>query len=87
MAVQVIKQSDSSNQTNCCTVCGFGYNLNQVWTLKRLVFNFDEEFHSWKVNDIWLDIRKASNFFYRNGIVNIFKNGVTIWNNPNKIAR
>lgn len=80
-------QSDSAIKQTVAQFARFGYNLNQVWDVKETGLTLMKNFTFWKVNDIWLDIRKASNFSIENGIVNIFKNGVTIWNNPNKIGK
>lgn len=80
-------QSDSAIKQTVAQFARFGYNLNQVWNVKDTGLTLMKNFTFWKVNDIWLDIRKASNFSIENGIVNIFKNGVTIWSNPNKIGK
>ena len=46
-----------------------------------------KNFTYWKCDDVWIDDVNASNNNAINTIVKIFTNGVTVWNDADKIGK
>lgn len=65
----------------------FGYYLNQIWNIAETGLCLMNHFTYWKASDIWIDDRKSSNNRIQQIMIEIFKKGVTVWNNPNEIGR
>ena len=69
------------------TFMRYGYALNQMWDINTSGLCPMPHFCYWKAEDIWVDDRLSSNNSVQEIIVNIFKRGVTIWNNPDEVGR
>lgn len=62
----------------------YGYNLNQIWDVDELCLM--KHFTYWKASDLWVYDKGESSDFAQQSIGNIFRNGVTVWSNPNEIG-
>lgn len=65
----------------------FGYALNQAWDVGSTGFTLMKNFTYWKASDIWVDVQNVASSDIATRISDIFMNGVTIWDNPNKIGK
>ena len=63
----------------------YGYNLNQIWDVSNLCLM--KHFTYWKASDLWVYDKGESSDFAQQSIGNIFRNGVTVWSNPDEIGR
>lgn len=63
----------------------YGYNLNQIWDVESLCVM--KYFTYWKASDLWVYDKGESSDFAQQSIGNIFKNGVTVWSDPDKIGK
>lgn len=62
----------------------YGYSLNQIWNVDELCLM--KHFTYWKASDLWVYGKGESSDFAQQSIGNIFRNGVTVWSNPNEIG-
>lgn len=62
----------------------YGYNLNQIWDVDELCLM--KHFTYWKASDLWVYDKGESSDFAQQSIGNIFRNGVTVWCNPDEIG-
>ena len=65
----------------------FGYALNQMWNVHASGLNLMKYFTYWKAEDIWINMGDGVNQDAQNDIRNAFLNGVTVWNDPDKIGK
>ena len=63
----------------------YGYNLNQIWDVDELCLM--KHFTYWKASDLWVYDKGESSDFAQQSIGNIFRNGVTVWSNPDEIGK
>ena len=63
----------------------FGYNLEQIWEINKL--QVMKYFTYWKARDIWVNIGEGTNDIAEVAISDIFRNGVTVWSNPNLVGK
>lgn len=85
--IKVKTQSDSALQQTCDTFARYGYALNQAWDVSESGLDLMENFTYWKASDIWVDDANSSNNEVNRFFEKIFLDGVTVWNDPNKIGR
>lgn len=62
----------------------YGYNLNQIWDVDELCLM--KHFTYWKASDLWVYGKGESSDFAQQSIGDIFRNGVTVWSDPNEIG-
>ena len=85
--IKVKTQSDSAIRQTGDTFARFGYALNQIWDVAQSGLKLMRHFTYWKATEIWVDDRESSNNAINNFIHRMFLNGVTVWNDPEKIGR
>jgi hypothetical protein len=85
--IKVKTQSDSAIRQTGDIFARYGYALNQVWNVAKSGLCLMRNFTYWKSSDIWVDDRKSSTNVVQSIITKIFTNGVTVWNDPEKIGR
>lgn len=85
--IKVKTQSDSAIRQTGDIFARYGYTLNQAWNVAKTGLCLMRNFTYWKSSDIWVDDRKSSTNLVNTIITRIFNNGVTVWNNPDKIGR
>lgn len=84
LCYNLITKSESAIAEIGDIFCRYGYMLNQNWDFKT--FNVMKNFSYWKVKEIWITGKdKMLNERYRSQLIEILQNGITIWNDPNKI--
>lgn len=83
--VKVRTQSKGSIRAAGDEFTRYGYNLNQIWDVSDLCLM--KHFTYWKASDLWVYDKGESSDFAQQSIGNIFRNGVTVWNNPDEIGR
>jgi hypothetical protein len=80
-------QSDSAITQTATQFARFGYTLNQIWDVATSGLNLMQNFTYWKAADIWVDVRNVASSEISDTIIDIFKRGVTVWRNPDKIGK
>lgn len=80
-------QSDSAIAQTGAQFARFGYTLNQIWDVAASGLNLMHNFTYWKAADIWVDVRNVASSEVSDTIIDIFKRGVTVWSDPNKIGK
>lgn len=85
--IKVKTQSDSAIRQAGDAFARFGYALNQVWDVRASGLCLMENFTYWKASDIWVDDRQSSNNLVQARFERIFRDGVTVWSDPEKIGR
>ena len=83
--VKVRTQSKGSIRAAGDEFTRYGYNLNQIWDVDELCLM--KHFTYWKASDLWVYDKGESSDFAQQSIGNIFRNGVTVWSNPNEIGK
>ena len=83
--VKVRTQSKGSIRAAGDEFTRYGYNLNQIWDVSDLCLM--KHFTYWKASDLWVYDKGESSDFAQQSIGNIFRNGVTVWSNPDEIGR
>lgn len=83
--VKVRTQSKGSIRAAGDEFTRYGYNLNQIWDVSDLCLM--KHFTYWKASDLWVYDKGESSDFAQQSIGNIFRNGVTVWGNPDEIGR
>ena len=63
----------------------FGYNIEQVWSAENL--QVMKHFTYWRAREIWINDGSGTNGIAQIIIGSIFRNGVTVWSNPEEIGR
>lgn len=61
-----------------------GYALDQIWDVDELCLM--KHFTYWKASDLWVYDRGESSDLAQQSIGNIFRNGVTVWSDPDEIG-
>lgn len=85
LQVKVRTQNDAAIRAAGDEFTRFGYNLNQIWEVKSLCLM--KHFTYWKAADVWVyDLNETSDLA-QNSISSIFKQGVTVWSDPDEIGR
>lgn len=77
-------QNDSALAQAGDQFCRFGYTFNGVWSMTKL--QLMKYFTYWKAEDIWVKCCRPAIEDAGETIAAIFKNGVTIWDDPDKIG-
>ena len=80
-------QTDSAINQTAAQFARFGYALNQMWDVADSGLNLMENFTYWKASDIWVDVKNVASSEVCDSITDIFKRGVTVWSNPDKIGK
>lgn len=85
LQIKVRTQQTSAIACAASQFARFGYNLGMVWnSCERL--QVMKHFTYWKASDAWVyDIGNTNNSTQL-AISDIFKNGVTVWSDPNEIG-
>ena len=65
----------------------YGYALNQVWDIGNSGLTLMKYFTYWKASDIWINEGAGVNQGAQQDIKSAFENGVTVWDNPDKIGK
>lgn len=83
--VNIKRENDNSIACSADHMLRYGYKLEQAWQMdKKQVM---KHFTYWKASDIWLSCCRAGIEDAGETIESIFKNGTTIWSDPDKIGR
>ena len=61
-----------------------GYALDQIWDVDELCLM--KHFTYWKASDLWVYDRGESSDLAQQSIGDIFRNGVTVWSDPDEIG-
>lgn len=80
-------QSDSAIAQASAQFARFGYKLNQLWDVQGTGLTLMKNFTFWKASDIWVDVRNVAGSEVCDAIGDMFRNGVTVWSNPDKIGK
>lgn len=83
--IKVRTQSKGSIRAAGDEFTRYGYNLNQIWDVDELCLM--KHFTYWKASDLWVYDKGESSDFAQQSIGNIFRNGVTVWSNPDEIGK
>lgn len=82
---KVRTQSDNSIRCAGDEFVRFGYQLNQIWEVADL--RVMKHFTYWKAKECWV-YEKCETSDLAQGVINdIFKQGVTVWSDPDEIGR
>lgn len=85
--IKVRRENDSAIAQAGDTFARYGYAFNRAWNIENSGLKLMKNFTYWKCDDVWIDDVHASNNSAVNTIVNIFTNGVTVWNDADKIGK
>lgn len=85
--IKVRRENDSAIAQAGDTFARYGYAFNRSWDIENSGLNLMKNFTYWKCDDVWIDDVHASNNNAVNTIVKIFTNGVTVWNDADKIGK
>lgn len=80
-------QSDSAIAQTASQFARFGYTLNQLWDVQSSGLNLMKNFTYWQASDVWVDVRNIASSDVGDMISNMFRNGVTVWSDPDKIGK
>lgn len=80
-------QSDSAIAQTAAQFARFGYMLNQIWDVQSSGLNLMKNFTYWQASDVWVDVRNVASSDVGDIISNMFRNGVTVWSDPDKIGK
>lgn len=80
-------QSDSAIAQTAAQFARYGYQLNQLWDVKTSGLNLMKNFTYWQADDIWVDVRNTASAEVGDLIGDMFRNGVTVWSNPERIGK
>lgn len=80
-------QSDSAIAQTATQFARFGYSLNQMWDVQSSGLTMMKNFTYWKARDIWVDVRNVASSEVGDLLSNMFRNGVTVWSDPDKIGK
>lgn len=85
--VQVKVRTQSDHAIRCAgdEFTRYGYALNQVWEVSDL--RIMKHFTYWKAKDCWVYDKCETSDLAQTAISVIFKQGVTVWSDPNEIGR
>jgi hypothetical protein len=85
--IKVRRENDSAIAQAGDMFARYGYAFNRSWDIENSGLNLMKNFTYWKCDDVWIDDVNASNNNAVNTIVKIFTNGVTVWNDADKIGK
>lgn len=85
LSVNVLTQSDNAILQTASQFARYGYTLDQM--VAFTTFNVAKSFTYWKCSDVWFDGSQCVNESITAGIIELLKNGVTVWRDPNKIGK
>ena len=85
--IRLRTQSRSAIAQTTAQFARYGYALEQAWDVKESGLNLMRHFTYWKANDIWVDVRNVASAEVGATIRRIFRNGVTVWRDPNDIGK
>lgn len=80
-------QSDSAISQTATQFARFGYALNQMWDVTDSGLTLMKNFTYWKARDIWVDVRNVASSEVGDILSDMFRNGVTVWSDPDKIGK
>lgn len=86
LTIRIKKQSESALQMTGSMFARYGYMLNQVWNVMESGLNLMRHFTYWKAGDIWLVNSEGGNAVQNETLRSIFRNGVTVWANPDDLG-
>ena len=86
LTIRIKKQSESALQMAGSMFARYGYMLNQVWNVMESGLNLMRHFTYWKAGDIWLVNSEGGNAVQNETLRSIFRNGVTVWANPDDLG-
>jgi hypothetical protein len=87
LQIRLRTQSKSAIAQTAAQFARYGYALEQVWDVERSGLNLMKHFTYWKGSDIWVDVRNVASADIGATIRRIFRNGVTVWRDPNDIGK
>lgn len=87
LQIRLRTQSKSAIAQTAAQFARYGYVLEQVWDVEKTGLNLMRNFTYWKAEDIWVDVRNVASAEVGATIKSIFRNGVTVWSNPNNIGK
>lgn len=87
LQVRLRTQSKSAIAQTADQFARYGYALEQVWDVEGSGLNLMKHFTYWKADDIWVDVRNVASADVGATIRSIFRNGVTVWRDPNDIGK
>jgi hypothetical protein len=85
--IKVKTQSESAICQAGDTFARYGYALNQIWDVASSGLKLMKHFTYWKARELWVDDSKSTNNAINNFIHQMFLNGVTVWEDPEKIGK
>lgn len=85
--IRLRTQSKSAIAQTAAQFARYGYALEQVWDVEGSGLNLMRHFTYWKAEDIWVDVRNVASSEIGATIRRIFRNGVTVWRDPNDIGK
>lgn len=85
--IRVRTQSDSAIAQTAAQFARYGYTLNQLWDVGDSGLKLMGNFTYWEATDVWVDVRNVASAQVGNDIARIFREGVTVWNDPVKIGK
>jgi hypothetical protein len=86
ISIKVKTQSDDAIAMTGSMFARYGYALNQIWNVSESGLNLMEHFTYWKAGDLWLVNSEGGNASQNETLRNIFRNGVTVWRNPDDLG-
>lgn len=83
--IKVRTQSEGAISQTASEFARYGYNLNQIYNPESLTLM--KHFTYWKTRECWVYDKCETNDTAQTAIGLIFKNGVTVWNDPDEIGK
>lgn len=65
----------------------YGYSLNEVWNVNDSGLCLMKHYTYWKASDLWINEGEGVNQNAQRDIQRAFMQGVTVWNDPEKIGK
>lgn len=85
--VKARSQSDSAIARAGDTFARYGYAYDGVWNVEESGLCPMQKFCYWKAREVWVYCGSATGNHFDKVITDIFRNGVTVWKNPDEIGR
>ena len=83
--VNIATQSKAGIKYAGDAFCRYGYTLGQNWNVDKL--QVMKYFTYWRVSELWIGTRGQAIEDAADAVKRIFMQGVTVWDNPDKIGR
>lgn len=83
--IKVRTQSEGAISQTASEFARYGYNLNQIYNPESLTLM--KHFTYWKTRECWVYDKCETNDTAQTAIGLIFKNGVTVWSDPDEIGK